>query len=122
MYKRVSIVNHIDINSCQFSSNILLGDANKLSPNSKVFAVQREHPIFFGNEGDLNQYPMYMQEIPLPLINEHINIQKKHENPTIYVNNIHVIGISTSSLLQIGSNHQIHAQARTKHIRQLKEA
>ncbi|WP_347550904.1 spore germination protein GerPE [Pseudalkalibacillus hwajinpoensis] len=119
MYSRSSLVNWIDIHSVDGSSMIQIGDSNQVTPETNVFAVQRERPIFEGNEfEDLSKFPIYSQQIPIPLITEAIEHITIHENPIIKVNSIQIIGVAASSVLHVGSTKTVRTEARIKNIRQ----
>ncbi|MFS0864179.1 spore germination protein GerPE [Fredinandcohnia sp. 179-A 10B2 NHS] len=117
--KRISVVDYIKINALLFSSIFEIGDTTRIAPVSKALAVQREVPIFFTNEGDLSNYPIFTKELPTVPINERISMESYHQNPVIKVNSIRILGVSSSSVVQIGSTEIIESQSRVKHIRQL---
>jgi len=119
MRPRVSIVNDIRINAIALSSIFLVGDAYLLEPRAKVFAIQREIPIFWREDTNIDRYSIYTRPIKRPLITEKIKMVVINESPVIKVNSIRILGISTSAILQIGSNKIIDAEARVKHIRYL---
>ncbi|GGG09798.1 hypothetical protein GCM10010916_28360 [Paenibacillus abyssi] len=75
--------------------------------------------MFRGNEGNFASFPIFSASIPQPIINEHIHLSIRNENPVIQVDIVDVIGVSTASVIQIGANRIIQAESRTKHIRQL---
>jgi spore germination protein PE len=119
MNSRSSLVNWILVSSVLSSAVVQIGDSNQVNPDTKAYALQRELPIFNGNEvEDLSQYPMYHQPLPLPLITEDIEQWTIHENPIIKVASIRVIGLGASSVLHVGSTRQINTEARVKHIRE----
>jgi spore germination protein PE len=117
--KRISIVKGIHINAMLFSATLQVGDNLIIAPSSRVFAVQREFPAFIGNEGNLNSYPTFTRPIPMPIVSERIQLSVRNVNPFIHVDSLKIIGASTASVIQIGSNQIIHSENRTKHIRQL---
>lgn len=119
MNSRSSLVNWILVSSVLSSAVIQIGDSNQVTPDTKTYALQRELPIFNGNEvEDLSQYPMYTQPLPLPLITEDIQQWTIHENPIIKVESIRVIGLGASSVLHVGSTRQIKMESRVKHNRE----
>lgn len=118
MVKRMSCVNHIDINSINISSIIQIGDSSHITATSKVLAVQREHPFFFGQEGKLENYLTFTETLPVEPL-EFINMGIIHETPAIKVNRINIIGISTSALAHIGSTETFSAESRVINIRHL---
>jgi len=116
---RISITNSIKINSILFSSIFQIGDINILTPRTSVLAVQREVPIFLGNEGNFAKFPLFSRPIPKPKINEPVPMHVINHSPVIKVNRIKINSISASSIVQIGSTNRIDSEARVKHIRQI---
>lgn len=91
----------------------------EFKPKTQAIAVQRQKSIYFGNEGNFEAYDIFSKPIPLPIIYEDVKINIRNHNPLIQVGNVRVIAISSSSLVQIGTNQRIESEARIKHIRQL---
>ena len=119
MYSRSSLVNWVYVISNDSSAVIQIGDSNQVTPKTKIYALQRQQPIFNGNEvEDFSQYPIYSQSIPLPLLTESLCQTTIHENPVIKVGGIRVIGIAASSVLHIGSTRTIQTESRIKHNRE----
>ncbi len=116
--KRISVVKSLYIHSLLFSAISHIGDSYTLSPESKVFAVARELPVYHDIEDDLPDYPVFTEQIPIPEITEHVNVTIKNESPTITTGSISIIGVSTSAIVHIGSTEHIDAQSRIKHLRQ----
>ncbi|WP_042356519.1 spore germination protein GerPE [Bacillus rubiinfantis] len=119
MLRRTSVVNHIDVSTVSFASIFQIGDSHSIYKLSHALAVQREAEQFYGSEGEFTAYHAFTQPISLPPVNEPILIGHHHLNPVIKVNNIDIIGISSASMLNIGSSHHVSMEARIKHIRQL---
>jgi spore germination protein PE len=117
--QRISSVKTINIKSVSFASTFLIGDSVEITPVSRALAVQREALIYYGNEGDLSQFPIFSQPIPKPSITEQISLYRENQRPTINVDHVKVLGVSNSSVFQVGSTKHIDAEARIKHIRQL---
>ncbi|SDH49734.1 spore germination protein GerPE [Alteribacillus bidgolensis] len=122
MSKRTSIVKTLKVTDVTTSSVFEIGDAVNIRASSKAFAVQREHELFFTNEGDFEDYPIFTQEISKPIIDEQLNIHRYNDSPYIKVNKINVIGVAASGVFQIGSTKNIENQSRVKHIRQLSDS
>ncbi|HUC92749.1 MAG TPA: spore germination protein GerPE [Paenibacillus sp.] len=116
--KRLSLVGTVNIRSVTNSSLFQAGDNVVVAPYSRVFAVQREIPSYIGNEGNFN-YPVFTAPIPMPIVDEQVQVSVRHAKPLIQVGCLDIVGVSTSSVVQIGSNRVIQAENRTKHIRQL---
>lgn len=119
MTTRTSIINNFKLNALAASAILQIGDSFILKPKAKVFAVQREVPFFWGDEGNLENYDIYYQAIPQPVITELVNMNIINRSPVIKVNNIRILGVSASSIVHIGSTKIIDAEARVKHIRYL---
>jgi spore germination protein PE len=121
MLQRTSYVNHMDIKVASFSSILQVGDSCIINGLSRALAVQREEEIDFGKEGNFASYPVFFEPIPLLPVNEDITYLSHNWNPVIKLNNLNVIGFSSSSILHIGNSQNIHMESRVKHIRQLQE-
>jgi spore germination protein PE len=117
--KRTSLVETIKLHSVAFSSVFEVGDSVEITPYSRVFAVQREHELYYSNEGDFNAFPLFSRRIPVPTVDEQIVINRTNQSPFINVQNIYILGASASSVVQIGSTDTIDAESRVKNIRQL---
>lgn len=118
-FTRTSLIKDIDVKTVSFSSIFHIGDTDTFAPKAYVYAVQRELPFFWEDEGNLAYYSIYTEPIPKPIITESININFINDSPFIKVNNVKILGISTAAIAQLGSNKIINAEARTKHIRHL---
>lgn len=117
---RSSVVQNISINDVVFSSSVHVGDTNHIKANSRAFAVQREEELFYGFEVSFDDYPIFSEVIPIPPITENIKFKRFNANPIIKVNNVNIIGISTSSIFQIGTINDAYLESRVHHVRQLK--
>ncbi|MBP3038682.1 spore germination protein GerPE [Bacillaceae bacterium Marseille-Q3522] len=120
MLQRTAVVQNCHVINLTISSVLEVGDSQAIECYSRALAVQREYNFFYGYEGHF-QYPIFSEYIHLPPIEEKITFLHENFNPVIKVNNIDVIGISTSSLLHIGNSKHIFLESRNKHIRQLRE-
>ncbi|CAM3657475.1 spore germination protein GerPE [Mesobacillus zeae] len=116
---RTSAVENIRVSSLIFSSVLEIGDTTLIEGCSRVLAVQREGETFFGNEGDFLSFKVFTEPIPLAALTEKAAFSKNDLCSFIHVGAINVIGISTSSVMQIGNAGSIQMEARVKHIRQL---
>lgn len=116
---RISNVNEINVHSLSFSSHFLIGDSCFINARSKALAVKREFPRFYGKEGSFSEFPIFSMENLIPKVDENIQMCVKNVNPNITVNRIKVKGVSSSSILQVGSTNTIFAESKIKHIRQL---
>ena len=117
---RISVVKNININAVEYTSVFQVGDSYFIRPRNMILAVQREIPIYNGNEGHFN-FPIFTKPIPKPIINENVKMNIINLKPIIKVNNINIIGVTSSGIFQVGSSSYINTENRTKHIRQLIE-
>lgn len=116
---RISKVEEINVHSLSFSSYFHIGDSYYINAKSRALAVKREFPKFYGNEGNFSAYKLFNMQSPTPILNENVNMTVSNVIPNICVNIIKIKGVSSSSVLQIGSSQTIRAEARIKHTRQL---
>ncbi|WAA08691.1 spore germination protein GerPE [Fervidibacillus albus] len=119
MFRRVSKVGQINVQSIDLSSQLQIGDSVQITGRSNILAVQREHEFFFGSEGSFDPYPIYKRSIPLPPVTEPLYEKKDNAVGTIYVHQLSVIGAAGSSIIHVGSSNTIQMNSKTKHIRQL---
>jgi spore germination protein PE len=119
MLSRISQVQKIRITSLSNSSITQIGDSRYVSAISRALAVQREAEIFFGNEGDFSQYPIFSESIPLPPIEEEFSFQKIDFVPCIKVSHIRINGVASASIAHIGNSESVYMESRVKHIRHL---
>ena len=119
MPNRTSCVDHIDVNSVAFSSIIQIGDSTIVNGFSRALAVHRETEVFYTNEGNFQAYRVFTQPLPFIPVNEAVTMEFYHHIPIIKVGKIDIIGISSSSLFQVGSSRNVSMETRVKHIRQL---
>lgn len=116
---RTACVNRLKVTLVIYSSFVHVGDVWGIFPESQVFALQRQIPVFWGDEGKLEKMPVFFQPFPTQEINEEVSFTQANKTPCIGVNNLYIIGLSTSAGLQIGNTAVLDAKNRTKHIRHL---
>ncbi|MCM3707236.1 MULTISPECIES: spore germination protein GerPE [Cytobacillus] len=119
MLQRTSSVDKINIDTIAFSSVFEIGDSCFIKGFSRAIAAQREVEYFNAREGNFSVYPVFREPIPLIPIKENITMQTTQLNPIIRVQNIDIIGVSSSSVIHIGNSENISMEARVKHIRQV---
>ncbi|USK56606.1 spore germination protein GerPE [Cytobacillus solani] len=119
MLQRTSVVNYLKVETLSFSSILEIGDSTYTQGFSRAIAIQREAEAFFGYEADFKSYSTFTDPIPIPPITETISINTLQLNPIIKVQKIDVIGVSSSSILQIGNAKHISMESRVDHIRHL---
>jgi spore germination protein PE len=115
--KRISIVNDLKVLSVTSASSLMVGDAFKFTARARSIAVQRQVAVFFANEGEFEDYPLFTKKIPQPKISEQVNMNVINESPYIKVRTVKVLGVASASTLQIGSTRFIDLEARLKHFR-----
>lgn len=116
---RISAVRSISINEVGLGSIFIAGDCVVVSPRSKALAVQRQISRFIGNEGSFQANPIYSRPIPLPAPSDEVHLTGTNLSGYIHVGAVDIISISSSSVLQTGSNERIDTESRTKHIRHI---
>lgn len=119
MLSRTSIVDQLKADTIAFSSVIQIGDSTYIHGFSRALAVHREADTFLGNEGNFLSFKAFTQGIPMVPIDDTISMKTLNFNPAIKVNTIDINGISSSSVVHIGSSKHVSMEARVKHIRQL---
>ncbi|MED3623074.1 spore germination protein GerPE [Neobacillus thermocopriae] len=119
MFQRTSYVDNIHVKSISYSSIFQIGDSHYIYQLSRAIAVQREAEIYYDNEGEFSNYRVFTQPIHFEPIDEPISIQQHQLHPIIKVNNMNITGLSSSSMLNIGSSKHLSLEARVKHIRQI---
>src|SRR5690554_1518931 len=117
---RTSIVRQLKVNDVVLSSVLQIGDIVEFKAQSKAFSVMREDSNFLGNEGELDAYDLFSVPIPEPVIYENVQMEIINHIDHITVADVHIIAISSSSLVQVGTNRSMDTESRIKHIRQLK--
>ncbi|TNJ68353.1 spore germination protein GerPE [Paenibacillus hemerocallicola] len=116
---RISAVKNISINEVGLGSIFIAGDCVVVTPRSIALAIQRQTSRYNGNEGSFQAYPIYSRPIPLPSPSDEVHITETNLSGFIHVGAVDIISISSSSILQTGSNAMIETESRTKHIRQI---
>jgi len=116
---RTALVGNVLVRSLLIASAVHVGEIGGLFPDSRIFAVQREVPVYLGNEGNLEPFTIFRQPFARIQSKERIYPEIHNEIPVIRVRMVDIYGISTSSVLQIGNVGIMDASSRTKHIRQL---
>ncbi|MCD5325009.1 MULTISPECIES: spore germination protein GerPE [Pontibacillus] len=121
MYKRTSCVNQVKINSLILSSIFEIGDAEEAAPRSRALAVQKEGALFTDEDFPFSGFPVYTSE--LPLFDKQLSIEQTRVpcDPYIHVDSVHIQGMSSAAIFQIGNLDHIDAEVRIKHFRILKE-
>ncbi|OIJ10089.1 hypothetical protein BKP35_13290 [Anaerobacillus arseniciselenatis] len=118
MTRRTSVVDYSRVINVSLSSIFHIGDSVQVTPVAWAIAVQRQLQLFYGDEGNFLQFPMFTMELPQPTIQEPITVNRYNASSFIKVNRIHVTSVAAGSVHQIGSTNYINSESRIKHIRQ----
>ncbi|MCP3026721.1 spore germination protein GerPE [Halobacillus sp. A5] len=116
IHNRVADIKNVDAHTVTIGSGLLIGDLKHYRPRTNVIAVQEETRTF-RDWVNLNDYPIYQADLSLPASPIRIDTDFINHSPAIQVQHVHVTGISTAGLLQIGGIDYIDTEARLKHIR-----
>ncbi|SEN13310.1 spore germination protein PE [Mesobacillus persicus] len=119
MLQRTTSVKDIEIDSLAISSVLQIGDSEYIHGFSRAIAVQRQVELFFGNEGNFADYPIFSEPITLPPVSEKIHLTRQNINPFLKVGKIDIIGVSSSAVVHLGNTKHVSLETRIKHIRQL---
>lgn len=119
MFKRLSHVNHVRVDTAYNSSIIQIGDSKEIHAIAHGLAVQREKPVFWGDEGDFKRFAIFRKPSPLPTYPDPLLMKKRNESGIIRVENMYVSGLSAAGILHIGSCEHMLLESRLKHIRHL---
>ncbi|MCZ8518843.1 MULTISPECIES: spore germination protein GerPE [Paenibacillus] len=116
---RTSVIGTMRIIDVGYASAVFAGDVVDFSPVSLALAVQREIPNYYGNEGKFESFPLFVVPIALPSAQQPVEMTVTQSCGQIRVDRIRVTAVSSSSMVQAGSNRSVRAESRVKHIRQL---
>ncbi|UOQ46890.1 spore germination protein GerPE [Gracilibacillus caseinilyticus] len=114
-------VKQLKMESLSYSSIFQIGDAKKIEPKADVLAVQKEGGISSDKGFELDQYPIFNTEVYPIQDPEIVTGEHCHYHSNISVSTIFINGVSSSSVVQLGSNKHINALSKIKHIRILKD-
>ncbi|WP_044748769.1 spore germination protein GerPE [Bacillus alveayuensis] len=117
--KRLSVVQLVHNEITSFSAVLQIGDSKEITARTKVLAVQRQHELFFGSEGEVNFHIFTDPIRRFAIDTTSLQMNKLNESPVISVRTIRVLAIAFSSVVHIGSTSIIDTEARVKHTRQL---
>ncbi|MFD1850035.1 spore germination protein GerPE [Oceanobacillus bengalensis] len=120
MNKRTSIVNNIRVTAISNSAIFNIGDSNQSNIKTKAIAVQKEGTLA-NLDLDFDDYLLFNRRAKWPNLKSTVIKKTYNHNEDIYVQQIAAIGVSSSSVLQIGNMNHIRADSRIKHFRMLEE-
>jgi spore germination protein PE len=115
--KRLSFVGSIKVNVVIFNSILQIGDNAVIQANNHVLAVQREISQFWGDEGSFDAYPIFNRPIQLPPETGTVAMSVDNLGSVINVGKLHVLSLSASAVLQVGSNRILEAESRVMNLR-----
>jgi spore germination protein PE len=115
---RVSVIGDIKVLAILFESILQIGDNVSIDSKIRLIAVQREVPAFKGDEMPFERFRVFQRPIPQLPAAEDLRMWKTDSVPEIVVGRIKVLSISSSGIVQAGSNRFINLESRIKHFRQ----
>ncbi|MEF2293052.1 spore germination protein GerPE [Virgibacillus dokdonensis] len=121
MKKRTSIVDNLFTNSVSTSSILSIGDTENAALKFKGLAIQKQNPVFSKRDEETFNYPLFKRDTNWPEPKMLVNKLTTHHKGSIHVANVASIGVSSSSLLQIGNLTRVYAESRVKHFRKLQD-
>ncbi|WP_235918122.1 spore germination protein GerPE [Paenibacillus lutrae] len=96
-----------------------IGDNQGIYTRYRALALQREVPNFIEEEGTFEAYPVFIE--PFPDIRFPPGATKTTSQAgAIQVGSVKVLGVSASSVMQIGGSGPVRMESRIKHIRQIR--
>ncbi|WP_042224594.1 spore germination protein GerPE [Oceanobacillus manasiensis] len=122
MNSRLASVNQVRVNSVSFSGIFSIGDTETSEQISRGIALQKEGAYFTKkDELSFEDYSIFKMEPDLPAFKNKVHMKTYHHNDVIHVQGVNTIGVTTSSIMQIGSLRRIEAVSWLKHFRRLKD-
>lgn len=121
MNRRIASVNQIQVNTVNFSGILSIGDTETSKQISRGIALQKEGSYFTKkDELFFEDYPLFKME-PKIVVSKNNNVQMRtyQHDDNIHVQRVKVVGVTTSSIMQIGSLRHLEAVAWLKHFRKL---
>ena len=119
MFKRFSHVNRVRVDTVYNSSIFQIGDSKEIHTRARGLAVFRDKPVYWGKEGDFQQFAIFQRPPALSSLPDSVILKKEHKFGSIHVKDVYVSGLSGSALLHIGSTEHMVLESRLKHIRHL---
>lgn len=119
MFQRTSKVKTLTTKSILFSSTLQIGDCSYIDSTTDNLAIQRRSEVIYEREDEFSDYKIFFKPKTFPIINESLQVSFHNPCPFIEVEHIRILGISTSSITNIGNVGHVRMSSRIKHIRQL---
>ncbi|MFE6797839.1 spore germination protein GerPE [Paenibacillus chitinolyticus] len=119
MARRLVWLTQAKVFSVSSAAVFQIGDNGGIHTRFRALALQREIPVYLGDEGSFEAYPIFAR--PHPEVQFPPEAEKTTRNlGTIQVGPVKVLGVSASSVMQVGGSGPVSLQSRIKHIRQFR--
>jgi spore germination protein PE len=110
-------VQMLRVDSISYSSILLVGDAQRITSDSKDLIIQSKDTFYLGPERDFSEFPIFAKEIPETKVPVPLQMNVINESKLIKVKEIEAKAAGESSVIQIGSNCSIRCDSRIKTIK-----
>ncbi|MCP3032020.1 spore germination protein GerPE [Halobacillus sp. A1] len=120
MNSRMVELDYIDVLAISIGSGFLIGDVSRSNSHARVIAVQEE-TLTISDKVDFDDFSIFHRELSPPRPSIAIKSSFCSHHPVINVQSMHVKGISTAGLVQVGGVNHIEGESRLKHVRILNE-
>ncbi|MFS0840541.1 spore germination protein GerPE [Paenibacillus sp. 1P03SA] len=119
MARRLVWLAQAKVLSVSSASVFQVGDNGGIHSRFRALALQREIPVYLDEEGAFEAYSLFAR--PYPEVRFPPEAVKTTCNlGPIRVGPVKVLGVSASSVMQVGGSGPVSLQARIKHIRQFR--
>ncbi|AYB44942.1 spore germination protein GerPE [Paenibacillus lautus] len=115
--KRHVLVDNVYIINISNSSACICGESGHIDAYTRALAIQRQVPVFFEDEGNYEDYPIFSRSIPAWQLPSEVDLDVRHDHKTIQVGCLDVIATASASVVQVGSNDTMDLESRVKAIR-----
>lgn len=105
------------VDSISLSSILLVGDAQRVTSDSKDLIIQGKTTTYQGTDRDFTEFPIFSKEIPELHVPVPLQMNVMNKSKFIKVRGIEVRAAGNSSVIQIGSNCSIQCESRVKNIK-----
>ncbi|WP_159101856.1 spore germination protein GerPE [Paenibacillus popilliae] len=105
------------VDSISLSSILLVGDAQRVTSDSKDLIIQGKTTTYQGTDRDFSEFPIFSKEIPELHVPDPLQMNVMNKSKFIKVRGIEVSAAGNSSVIQIGSNCSIQCESRVKNIK-----
>ncbi|MCP8968243.1 spore germination protein GerPE [Ectobacillus ponti] len=119
MQRHVSVVGNITLLSIGLGSTLQIGDTNFLLLRSRAIAVQRELPIYRGNEIEFSDFDVFTDtDLTVPKRVTDVRMNVVNVNPFLHVGSLEFSSTENSAVIHIGSVEYGQSNSRIHQIRQ----